>query len=144
MRHRFIVLVALTLIVLPGAARQTPPSAPRRAGQTPPKLVVLLAVDQFRADYVNTYGHQWTSGLARLLNQGASFPLAAYPYGYTVTCAGHSTIGTGQQISHETGIAGNTCMTVRRRRPWRARRIRPRRRCPLAASPAASITARTF
>ena len=60
-----------------------------------PKLVVILVVDQMRADYAERYGHQWTKGLRRLLDQGARFPLAAYPYFNTVTCPGHATIGTG-------------------------------------------------
>ena len=61
----------------------------------PPRLVVLLVVDQFRADYAELYGRQWTHGLARLFGSGAVFPLAAYPYAHTVTCPGHATIGTG-------------------------------------------------
>ena len=60
-----------------------------------PRLVVVLVVDQFRADYVETYGSQWTRGLRRLLDEGARFPDAAYPYLSTVTCAGHATIATG-------------------------------------------------
>ena len=58
-------------------------------------LVVLVVVDQFRSDYVNWYGARWTKGLRRLFDQGAAFPLAAYPYSITLTCAGHATIGTG-------------------------------------------------
>ncbi len=58
-------------------------------------LVVLIAVDQFRGDYLEMYGHQWTKGLRRLMTEGAVFTQAAYPYGITKTCAGHATIGTG-------------------------------------------------
>ena len=60
-----------------------------------PKLLVLLVVDQFRADYVETYGGQWSGGLRRLIDNGAWFTEAAYPYLNTVTCAGHATIATG-------------------------------------------------
>jgi len=60
-----------------------------------PKLVVLLVVDQMRADYITDYGHTWTQGLHRLVNDGAFFTEAAYPYLKTVTCAGHATISTG-------------------------------------------------
>ena len=60
-----------------------------------PKLLVLLVVDQFRADYVETYGRQWSGGLRRLIDSGAWFTEAAYPYLNTVTCAGHATIATG-------------------------------------------------
>jgi len=66
------------------------------AAQTPSiKLVVLIVVDQMRADYLNRFDRFWTSGIRRLLNEGAVFERAAYPYLLTVTCAGHATIGTG-------------------------------------------------
>ena len=60
-----------------------------------PRLLVVLSVDQFRGDYVTLYGHQWSQGLKRLVDGGARFTQAAYPYFTTVTCAGHATIGTG-------------------------------------------------
>jgi predicted AlkP superfamily pyrophosphatase or phosphodiesterase len=72
----------------------------------PPRLVVFLVIDQMRADYINLYGHQWTKGLRRLLDTGAYFPMAAYPYSYTVTCAGHATIGTGSYPATH-GMIGN-------------------------------------
>src|SRR5205809_2026835 len=60
-----------------------------------PKLIVLLAVDQMRADYIDRFEQQWSHGLKRLVTQGAWFRQAEYPYYNTVTCAGHSSIGTG-------------------------------------------------
>ena len=60
-----------------------------------PKLVVILVVDQMRGDYLERYGGHMTGGLARLMKEGAWFTRGAYPYLNTVTCAGHSTIGTG-------------------------------------------------
>jgi predicted AlkP superfamily pyrophosphatase or phosphodiesterase len=59
-------------------------------------LVVLVVVDQMRADYIDRYGHTWSAGLKRLLEDGARFSEAAYPYLNTVTCPGHATIGTGR------------------------------------------------
>lgn len=70
------------------AARSVEPSAK-------PKLVVLLVVDQMRADYVDKFGFQWTGGLKRLVEEGAWFRNAAYPYAATETCVGHATISTG-------------------------------------------------
>jgi predicted AlkP superfamily pyrophosphatase or phosphodiesterase len=61
-----------------------------------PKLVVLLVVDQMRADYLDRYSAHWTGGLKRLMDEGAWYRQAAYPYLNTVTCAGHATIGTGR------------------------------------------------
>jgi predicted AlkP superfamily pyrophosphatase or phosphodiesterase len=76
------------------------------ARRTTPKLFVLIVADQFRADYIPRYGSMWTKGLRRLVDKGAYFPLAAYPYSYTVTCAGHTTIGTGA-FPHTHGMIGN-------------------------------------
>ncbi len=35
------------------------------AASDSPRLVVILVIDQFRADYIDTYGQQWTHGSAR-------------------------------------------------------------------------------
>ena len=67
---------------------------------TTPKLVVVVVVDQMRADYLTRYGDLLGHGLTRLTREGAWFRKAAYPYLNTVTCAGHSTIGTGELPYH--------------------------------------------
>ena len=54
-------------------------------------LVVILVVDQMRADYVGRFQGNWTGGLKRMVTDGAWFSEAAYPYLTTVTCAGHAT-----------------------------------------------------
>jgi predicted AlkP superfamily pyrophosphatase or phosphodiesterase len=86
------LLLSLLLLVPLWAQTRRAESGARR-----PKLVVVVAVDQMRADYIERYGHQWTSGLKRLIERGAWFRRAAYTYWNTVTCAGHSTIGTGAE-----------------------------------------------
>ena len=48
-----------------------------------------------RGDYVDKFRGQWTGGLKRLVDEGAWFRDAAYPYAATETCVGHSTISTG-------------------------------------------------
>lgn len=83
------VIVVVTGVLASGPPLAAAPPRPR------PTLIVLLVVDQMRADYVERYGHQWSAGLRRLLDEGASFRLAAYPYQNTVTCPGHATISTG-------------------------------------------------
>jgi predicted AlkP superfamily pyrophosphatase or phosphodiesterase len=72
-----------------GAPGPTPPPA------DPPRLVVLLVVDQMRADYVDWYGSSWKGGLRRLLDRGAWLRAARFPYLNTITCPGHFTIVTG-------------------------------------------------
>jgi predicted AlkP superfamily pyrophosphatase or phosphodiesterase len=94
----FTRLSAVVLsLLLPGAALADPggDSSPSAVQDRRPQLLVLLVVDQMRGDYIARFEHQWTGGLRRLLDQGARFPQAAYPYFNTVTCAGHATIATG-------------------------------------------------
>ena len=91
-----VPLVALAACAIAGATvlGQNRPQVPA-SPSTPPKLIVLLVMDQFAASYISMYGKQWTAGLRRLLDGGAVFTEARYPYALTFTCAGHSTIGTG-------------------------------------------------
>jgi predicted AlkP superfamily pyrophosphatase or phosphodiesterase len=91
--RRALAPAAALVLLLGAAAAPAGRQAPRPSG--PPRLLVVLVVDQFRADYVDRFGHEWTGGLRRLLDGGARFPLASYSYFSTVTCAGHATIGTG-------------------------------------------------
>lgn len=72
-----------------------PAAVPVRAQGERPKLVVLLVVDQMRADYLERYSGLLEKGLKRLTTQGAWFKNAAYPYLTTLTCVGHATLGTG-------------------------------------------------
>ena len=96
------VVAAATLLTSTAPRAQAPPV---QAGSTP-KLVVILVMDQFRADYIDLYGGRWTQGLRRIIDKGAYFTRAAYPYAGTVTCAGHATIGTGTfPATH--GMTGN-------------------------------------
>ena len=87
---RTALLAILVLAPVSGVLRAQGPSAP-----THPKLVVLVAVDQMRADYLVRYADLYQHGLKQLTEKGAWFTNAAYPYLNTVTCAGHSTLGTG-------------------------------------------------
>ncbi len=100
--HRAIVAGALflaTAVSLPplvAAQTQPRPATPKRTlPLLRPKLAVLLVVDQMRADYVDKFRFQWTGGLKRLVEEGAWFRDAAYPYAATETCVGHATISTG-------------------------------------------------
>ena len=77
------------------------------AAEAAPKLVVLVVVDQMRADYVERFHDDWSSGLRRLVDDGAWFTRAAYPYLTTVTCAGHATVSTGA-YPHTHGVFANT------------------------------------
>lgn len=87
---RLLVLLTLALTIPGDQTAQTPTPAP-----DPPRLVVVLVVDQMRSGYLDAYGSHFEAGLRRLMRDGAWFRHAAYPYLNTVTCPGHSTISTG-------------------------------------------------
>ena len=89
-RTRAVVATLVAALVL--TRPLTPPVA---EAQGTPKLVVLLMVDQMRADYLDRYGANLPSGFKRLETSGAWFTHASLPYMNTVTCAGHTTAGTG-------------------------------------------------
>src|SRR6266545_3453685 len=76
-------------LILASAALAAP------AAQQRPRLLVIVVVDQFRADYLNTFATHWRGGFRTVLAEGAVFRRAAYPYLHTDTCAGHFTISTG-------------------------------------------------
>src|SRR5713226_1613419 len=93
------VFLAASILLVERTVAQAPPprAAATKASPTfaKPKLVVLLVVDQMRGDYVDKFLGQWTGGLKRLVEEGAWFRDAAYPYAATETCVGHATISTG-------------------------------------------------
>ena len=112
-----IVLLTLTLLFCANSEGQIPAkTAPtvgaksRNFASKPapahPKLIVVIVVDQMRADYVDKFQSQWSSGLKLLLEQGAIFREAAYPYAATETCVGHATISTGA-LPSTSGIVAN-------------------------------------
>ncbi len=71
-----------------------------------PKLVLLIAIDQFRYDYLPRFRSEYTGGLATLLQHGASFVNANLDHYPTVTAIGHSTMLTGATPALS-GIIGN-------------------------------------
>src|SRR5215216_4650279 len=71
----------------------------------PPKLLIVISVDQFSADLFDEYRPQFTAGLARLAS-GMAFHNGYQSHATTETCPGHSTILTGDHPAR-TGIASN-------------------------------------
>ncbi len=70
------------------------------------RLVLLVAVDQFRYDYLTRFRADYTGGLKRLLSDGAVFTDASLEHYPTVTAVGHATMLTGATPS-VSGIIGN-------------------------------------
>jgi predicted AlkP superfamily pyrophosphatase or phosphodiesterase len=112
---RLLVVGLLVALTYPGRAGAQAPATP--GSTTPrPSLVVIVVVDQMRADYLAAMRDRWTDGLARLTRDGAVLEQTFYPYLQTVTCAGHATVGTGAFPSTH-GIIANAW--------WRGTRSAP-------------------
>ena len=110
-------------------AAQTKPAPGRRpaVGRTAfgelapprkPRLVVLIAIDQFRADLVTRFEDLYlpprsggssgdVGGFRYLQALGAWFPDCRYQHHRTVTAAGHAILGTGAQ-PYLSGMVGNS------------------------------------
>src|SRR5271165_1265284 len=72
-----------------------------------PKLVVVIVIDQFRADYLERYRDQFGEGGFRLLlDHGANFTDCNYDYANTRTAPGHATLFSGA-YSNGHGIVAN-------------------------------------
>ena len=71
-----------------------------------PTLLVFIAVDQMRADYLDRWKDQLTGGLKRLLEGGALFTNAHHDHAITETAPGHATMMSGR-FPRSTGITRN-------------------------------------
>ena len=78
----------------------------RPASAAAPTLVVLVTVDQLRADYLDRFAPQLRGGLARLAAGGAYFREAHHDHAIPETAPGHATLLSGR-FPGSTGIIAN-------------------------------------
>ncbi len=97
MRKTLLLLFAVFI-----AAAQTGP----RRDLPKPKLVLAIAIDQFRYDYLNRWHKEYSGAFARFFKEGAVFTNAHYEHFPTVTAVGHSTFLSGATPS-VSGIINN-------------------------------------
>jgi len=100
MKRALLVLLALASI------GQAPTATQRPSPSSDVRLVLLIAVDQFRYDYLTRFRSEFTGGFRRLLDHGAVFTDANLEHYPTVTAVGHSTMLSGATPS-VSGIIGN-------------------------------------
>ena len=100
---RTLSLLLAVFLVIP----LTPPAL-ASAYDAHPKLVIILVVDQFRADYLDRYRADFKGrGFRLFLDHGAYFEDCYYDYANTKTAPGHATLGTGAYTDGH-GIAANS------------------------------------
>src|SRR5689334_12959319 len=95
MRKRFCTLLLPILLLL---------LRPLQAEH--PKLIVVVIVDQMRADYLERFSAQETGGLHFFNSRGAYFLNANYEHMPTETCLGHAVLLSGRNPVHN-GIVAN-------------------------------------
>jgi predicted AlkP superfamily pyrophosphatase or phosphodiesterase len=71
-----------------------------------PRLILVLAVDQCRYDYLTRFSPLFEGGFRWLLKNGAVFSNANYRHASTETGPGHSVLLTGRHGSHS-GVVAN-------------------------------------
>ena len=74
--------------------------------RTPPKLILVLSIDQMRFDYLTRFDDLYKRGLRTLIDGGAVFTNARYRHASTETGPGHAVILSGRHPS-SSGIVGN-------------------------------------
>jgi len=100
MKRIGVILVALAVLLGAGSRAQQPTTDPEV------RLVLLIAVDQFRYDYLTRFRRDYTAGFTKLLADGAVFTNAYLEHYPTVTAIGHATMLSGATPS-VSGIIGN-------------------------------------
>ena len=97
---RFVrVFIAGSFLLLSACASQPPASAPQ--------LVVMVSIDQLRADRLDP---ELPGGLGRLAREGFVYTNATLDHGLTNTCPGHVVMSSGLNPG-KTGIPGNSSVS---------------------------------
>ncbi len=97
--------LACALAFVGAGAAANPPAMPTSPAP-PPKLVIVISVDQLSAALFEEYRPHFTGGLARLAG-GTLFANGYQSHAATETCPGHSTILTGARPARS-GIIANS------------------------------------
>lgn len=106
-----------------------------------PKLVILLVIDQFRADYLQRYRQDFKGeGFRLFLDKGAYFPDCYYDYANTETAPGHSALGTGA-YSNGNGINGNQWWNLTRSKTHQVTSVEDERYSLVGVAPSAQAAA---
>lgn len=77
------------------------------ATQAPPRLIVVITVDQLRGDMLDRYRAHLSKGYARLMSGGAWFTNAHQDHATTETAPGHASVLSGR-FPRSTGILSNS------------------------------------
>lgn len=100
--YRRLAAVMAAIVLVSGFA-----SLAAAADTSDTRLVVVISIDQLRADYLSRFDRYFEDGgFRRLTRRGAFFANAYVSHGGSETAPGHATISTGR-IPRQHGIVGN-------------------------------------
>lgn len=85
--------IALAAVLIAGCASSPRPELAEPPPSLPPRLVLVISVDQLRADRLDP---RLPGGLGRLAREGRVFADAAHAHSDTETCPGHAVLLTGR------------------------------------------------
>ena len=106
-RIRIRILAIALLLFAGGAAAESPKLAGEPLPSEPPRLVVLISIDQMRADYLTRWAGLFPAGgFNRLIKRRAWFTQCRHRHAQTETGPGHATLSTGCWASRH-GIIAN-------------------------------------
>jgi predicted AlkP superfamily pyrophosphatase or phosphodiesterase len=98
--RRLPFVAGLLLVFLSVGVSPAGPALP------PPRLILVLTIDQMRFDYLTRFGPLFKGGFRTLLDRGAVFTNARFAHACTETGPGHAAILSGRHPSHS-GIVAN-------------------------------------
>ena len=110
-----LIPVFLSAVLLVCCTESPPPEEARPGGPVSEyRLVLILTIDQFRANYLDRFAPVFQGGLARLAEQGVLFVDGHQDHAVTNTGPGHASISTGAYPSRS-GIITNQWFDKQRR-----------------------------
>jgi len=98
MRKILLALLVVCSLSTQGSGQSAQPA--------PPRLILVVAIDQMRFDFLERFAPLYRSGLKTLNERGAVFSNAKYRHAATETGPGHAILLTGSDPAHS-GIVGN-------------------------------------
>ncbi|MEZ4360832.1 MAG: alkaline phosphatase family protein [Kofleriaceae bacterium] len=104
-RRSGCALAAVAALAAGCGGRGSPLSKP--AEEPPPRLVVLVVIDQLPSWTFEARRASFVGGLRRLLDRGVYVARARIPYGSPLTAPGHATLSTGTSPAIH-GVIGNS------------------------------------
>lgn len=102
-----VLMAALAMAQACGGDPEPAVDQPEPSTSIDARLLLVISVDQMRADYLERFDAQFTGGLRRLIDEGAVFTEARQSHAITATAPGHAAMLSGL-YPRDNGIVDNS------------------------------------